>query len=177
MWNLPLGDPLSPPSTTWGAGNLHSVKVQKWRFWACEECHSQWEIRKVLCGRTPLASLKRSEPYAFNSNKRCMRLPLMRGPGYQIPGDWSKCLQSWSVAWVWHMARIFWQTSVFSVGFFLLSHPLLFIVKTLFELPYTFISLYRTAEVPERSNSLFFEAKTVRLRFLCFFQHLPHYVN
>lgn len=118
VWNLPPGDPLSPPSTARGAGKLHSVTVQEWKFWACGECHSQWEIRREVCGRIPLCSLKRSEPYAFNSKKRCMRLPLMWGPGYQIADDWSSYLQSWSGAWVWHMAKIFWQTSVFSVGFF-----------------------------------------------------------
>lgn len=129
MCNLPSEDPLIAPSTTRGAGKLYPVRVQAWRFWASTECHSQWEIRREVCGRTPLASFKRSEPYAFNSKEKCMRLPLMRGPGYQIPGDWRSYLQSWSGDWVWHMAKIFWQTSVFSVGFFLLSHPLTFLCE------------------------------------------------
>jgi len=66
---------------------MHTVSVDEWRFSASGEYHSQWEIRTEVCDKTPLASPKRSDPYAFNSEKRYMRLPLMRGSGYQITDD------------------------------------------------------------------------------------------
>lgn len=113
---LPPGDPHSPPSTAQRAGRctLSGYRNGDLRLLenviATERSEERYVVKHLS---PPLKEVSHMHLIQRRDVWDCSWRGVLATRYQIIEGSY---LQSWSGVWAWHMAKIFWQTPIFSVG-------------------------------------------------------------